>query len=152
MCLLLYGRFFSRPTICRAASAHSAPLLPTLPPARWMACSIVSQVSTPNNTGKFVSRPICVIALVTAAINVLVVCRFAADDGAEAENGGIAVRRGQALGDERDFHRARNPGDVDRVVGDVVLFQLRDGAIEQFACDRFVPAGDDDGEAVGGGG
>ena len=50
----------------RAASAHSAPLLPTLPPARWMACSIVSQVSTPNNTGTFVSRLICVIARLTA--------------------------------------------------------------------------------------
>ena len=34
-----------------AASAHSLPLFPMPPPARWMACSTVSQVRMPNRTG-----------------------------------------------------------------------------------------------------
>ena len=33
------------------ARAHSTPLLLTVPPERWMACSRVSQVNTPNGTG-----------------------------------------------------------------------------------------------------
>ena len=60
---------------------------------------------------------------------------------------GVAIRCGKALGDERNFHRAGNPGHVDHFVGDALLFQLCDGAVEQLARDRFVPAGDDDGEA-----
>ena len=84
------------------------------------------------------------------AVDVLVVRGFAADHGAETDDGGVAARGGQALGDERNLQRAGHPGDVDRVVGDAVLVQRGDGAVEQLAGDRFVPAGDDDGEAVGG--
>ena len=38
-------------TISMAPWAHSEPLLPALEPARSMACSMVSVVSTPNMTG-----------------------------------------------------------------------------------------------------
>ena len=79
---LCFGRFFRRPTIWRAASAHSAPLLPTLPPARWMACSIVSQVSTPNNTGMFVVEGDLRDCVADGAVDVLIVGRFAANHGA----------------------------------------------------------------------
>ena len=48
-----------------------------------------------------------------AAVDVLVVRRFAADDGAEAEDGGVAAAVGEPLGGERDFPRAGDPGDVD---------------------------------------
>lgn len=40
-----------RLTISIAPSAHSNPLLPAFVPARSIACSIVSVVSTPNITG-----------------------------------------------------------------------------------------------------
>ena len=41
----------SKFTISMAPWAHSAPLLPALVPVRSMACSMVSVVRTPNNTG-----------------------------------------------------------------------------------------------------
>ena len=40
-----------RLTISSAATAASAPLLPALVPARSIACSMLSVVSTPNATG-----------------------------------------------------------------------------------------------------
>ncbi len=85
------------------------------------------------------------------AVDVLIVRCFAADYGAETDYGGVAIGCGKPLGDKRDFHGAWNPGDVDRIGGDALLFQLGDGAVEKFARDRFVPAGDDDGEVSSGG-
>src|SRR5665213_4609247 len=41
----------SSDTISIAATAASAPLFPCLPPARSVACSMVSTVSTPNVAG-----------------------------------------------------------------------------------------------------
>src|SRR5690606_4870578 len=46
-----YARRRSRLTISSAASAASSPLLPAFVPARSIACSIVSTVSTPTPTG-----------------------------------------------------------------------------------------------------
>ena len=46
-----------RLTISMALSAQSYPLLPAFVPARSMACSILSVVSTPNNTGTPVDSP-----------------------------------------------------------------------------------------------
>ncbi len=131
----------------RAASAHSAPLLPTLPPARWIACSIVSQVSTPNNTGTFASNASCVIAQANGTVDVLIVRGFAADDGAETNDRLVAAHGGQTLSGERNLHRAGDPGDVDHLVGTPRSWSLATAAVEQLPRDRFVPAGDDDGRS-----
>lgn len=48
--------FLSRLAVSTTASTASAPLLPALVPARSMACSRVSVVSTPKATGTPVSR------------------------------------------------------------------------------------------------
>ena len=54
-------------TISMAASAQSAPLLPALVPARSIACSMVSVVSTPNSTGTPLSSDTAAIPLETSA-------------------------------------------------------------------------------------
>ena len=50
-----HGNLASRRAISSAACAASAPLFPTLPPERWIACSNVLHVSNPNRTGTPVS-------------------------------------------------------------------------------------------------
>jgi hypothetical protein len=47
--------------------AASKPLLPLLAPARSMACSNVSQVSTPNDTGTPNSSDVCASPLEASA-------------------------------------------------------------------------------------
>src|SRR6185295_7488751 len=47
----LFSSLPNRSIISKAAAAHSLPLLPWLPPERWIACSSVSQVRIPNKTG-----------------------------------------------------------------------------------------------------
>src|SRR5690554_3411964 len=44
-------RFLCRLIILSTVAAASTPLLPCFPPERSRACSIVSQVKTPNTTG-----------------------------------------------------------------------------------------------------
>jgi hypothetical protein len=57
---------FNRLAISMAAMAASQPLLPALEPARSMACSNVSVVKTPNETGTPVSRLTVAIPLETS--------------------------------------------------------------------------------------
>ena len=62
------GRVFRRPIICRAASAHSAPLLPTLPPARsdgLFHCFTGEYAEQHRNVR---IEAICVIAMRTARL------------------------------------------------------------------------------------
>ena len=53
-------------TISIAPCAHSEPLFPALVPARSIACSMESVVSTPNSTGTPVSRLVCAIPFETS--------------------------------------------------------------------------------------
>ncbi len=83
-----------------------------------------------------------------AAVDVLVVRGFAADDDAEADHGGVLAPFGKPLGDERDFPRAGDPGDVDLVVGHAGGAERFDRPLAEDAGDRLVPLGDDDRVAV----
>ena len=136
----------------RAASAHSRPLFPWAPPARSRAWAIFSQVRTPNSTGHVGRRRDVHEGEADPPVDVLVVRRFAADDGAEADHGGVDAAVGEPTRGERDFPRAGDPRYVDAVVGHAGFVEPRDGAGEQFVGDGAVPLGDDDGEALVAGG
>ena len=63
-----YNYFFklqAKLIIFIAVSAHSLPLLPSLPPALSSACSMLSVVSTPKITGILPSTLSCVMPWVT---------------------------------------------------------------------------------------
>ena len=62
------GNRRSNPAISSAAVAASTPLFPTFPPARWIACSRVSQVRMPNKMGTPDSSPVWVMARLTARL------------------------------------------------------------------------------------
>ena len=57
---------FKRLAISMADIAASAPLLPALEPARSMACSMESVVSTPKPTAMLASREVCATPLATS--------------------------------------------------------------------------------------
>ena len=74
------------------------PLLPALVPARSMACSMFSVVSTPKATGMSYSiitwaRPFAVLARYQFEV-----VGTAADDGAECDDGVVLTALGQLLG------------------------------------------------------
>ena len=63
-----YGNCCKRFAMRSAASAHSVPLFPTLPPARWIACSTLSQVNTPKSTGTPLRKPASIMPRLTARL------------------------------------------------------------------------------------
>jgi hypothetical protein len=70
----------------------------------------------------------------------VVVGGVAADDRAEADDGGVLLRAGQALGDERDLERPGHPREVDVALRDSVTFQPVQGAgDETFDDERVEP-------------
>ena len=83
-------------TISIALTAASHPLLPALVPARSIACSIVSVVSTPKATGTSLSAATGADALGGLARDVVEVRGRAADDGAERDDRVDLLRGGDA--------------------------------------------------------
>ena len=79
-----------------AVIADSKPLLPALVPARSMACSMVSVVSTPKTTGTPVSSCACWMPAAHWPATLLVVAGRAADDRAEADDGVELARAARA--------------------------------------------------------
>ena len=80
-----------------AASAASAPLLPAFVPARSIACSIVSTVSTPNPIGNLLGQARCVMPRARLAGDVVEMRRGAADHAAERDQRLIAAARRELL-------------------------------------------------------
>jgi hypothetical protein len=56
----------------------------------------------------------------------------------------VAIERGEALGDDRDLKRARNPQHVDILIADAVSDKPIDGAFEEALGDKPVKATDHD--------
>ena len=99
--------------ISTALMAASKPLLPLLAPARSMACSSVSQVSTPNATGMPNSMAVCASPLDASDGDVVEVRRVAADHGAQADDGVVPLRGGQLPRHHRQLPGAGRLDDLD---------------------------------------
>ena len=95
-------------TISTAVRAASSPLWPSAPPARSIACSRLSVVSTPNTTGTPVSSATACDARRALPRHVVEVRRVAPDHRAEADDG-VDCRCGECLRDQRHLERAGHP-------------------------------------------
>ena len=99
-----------RSIISRAVSAASKPLLPALVPARSIAWSRVSAVTTPKTTGIAGLQADLRDALGHLVGHEREVRRVALDDAAQADHRGVAAAAARALGGQRDLEPARHPG------------------------------------------
>ena len=128
----------ARFAILTAAIAAPYPLLPCLPPARLIACSTVSVVSTPKITGIPVFAEALAMPLAAFARYVVVVVGFATDDGSEADDRVVLAGRGELGGYEGQLERAGNGGYGYVVTPDAVRRKAAERAIEKARCDEVV--------------
>ncbi len=80
------------------------------------------------------------------SIDMLVMSRFTANHGTQAENSGELAGMGQTLSGKRDFPGTGNPRDRNRLVVHTRGLQRLESALQELARYRFVVTRDDDRE------
>ena len=140
----------STSAVSNAAAAASCPLFPALPPARSIACCMVSTVSTPKPTGSRVMHCHRIEAPGCFTGHVLEVRSLPPYHCPEGYQAGIAPGLGRGRRCGRKLECSRDPDDIDVCHGQSGFLATGQRTLEQLGRDQLVVSAYQDRHPPGG--